>query len=98
MRAALTIFLLSMIACGGKETASSTTTTASQPATTAASSITPEELGELGAKIRKEPGRANELLREKGLNQQTFETAIRDDTEDPAASKRYAAAYEKATG
>ncbi|HEX2836416.1 MAG TPA: hypothetical protein VHW00_25650 [Thermoanaerobaculia bacterium] len=59
--------------------------------------LTPEQLGELGAQIRKTPDRAMDLLSQRGLTQQTFEQQIRKTTENPDASKRYAAAYRKAS-
>lgn len=92
---AATLALFLFIACGDRETATSTATTSSPAAATAAT-LTPEELGELGAKIQKEPARANELLSERGLTEESFEKAIRDVTENAEASKRYAAAYKKA--
>lgn len=67
-----------------------------KPAATSAS-LSPEQLGELGAEIRKDPARADEILARKGLNQQSFEKAIRDVTENPDASKRYAESYRKAS-
>lgn len=82
------------------------TTTASAPGstsssttavTTSQSTLSPEDLGELGAKIRKNPGDAQKLLSEKGLTQQSFEQQVRQVAQDPEASKRYAAAYKKAT-
>ena len=74
----------------------------SQPAKSSATTIqstnmTPEELGALGAQIKKEPTRANELLSAHGLDDQSFEKAIRKITQDPVASKRYAAAYKNAS-
>ena len=59
--------------------------------------LTPEQLGELGAQIRKTPDRAADLLKQRGLTQQSFETQIRKTTENPDASKRYAEAYRKAS-
>lgn len=58
--------------------------------------LSAEELGKLGAEIRKNPDDAKRLLSERGLNEQSFETAVRKVSEDPAASKRYADAYKKA--
>ena len=58
--------------------------------------MSPEDLGELGARIEREPDKAKELLSEHGLDEKSFEAEIRKITEDPEASKRYAAAYEKA--
>lgn len=63
----------------------------------ASQELTPEQLGELGAQIRKTPDRAMDLLSQRGLTQQTFEQQIRKTTENPDASKRYAAAYRKAS-
>lgn len=62
-----------------------------------AQELTPEELGALGAQIRKTPDHATDLLREHGLTQQSFEAQIRKVTESPEASKRYAEAYRKAS-
>jgi hypothetical protein len=59
--------------------------------------FTPEQLGEIAARIRKEPSRADEILSEHRLTQQVFEEAIRRVTEDVEASQRYAAAYRKAS-
>ncbi|HVT44426.1 MAG TPA: hypothetical protein VMT00_08545 [Thermoanaerobaculia bacterium] len=80
-------------ACRETETAS---TIPPDETVQAAVELSPEQLGELGAKIEQEPDRASELLAERGLNEESFETAIRKITEDPEASKRYAEAYEKA--
>jgi hypothetical protein len=97
----LSLFL--MIACGGRDAQNVRSAhTAKPPAATEtttapATPLTPEQLGELGAQIRKEPARAQELLASHGLNAQSFEKAIRDVTENPDASKRYAEAYRKAS-
>jgi ABC-type enterochelin transport system substrate-binding protein len=98
---AVSLVVLLAFACGGndKQTAGNTSAGSSQTqvATNAAATpLTPEELGELGAKIRKTPERANEILRDRGLTEKSFETEIRKVTEDPEASKRYAAAYKRA--
>ena len=96
---AVSLAMLLAFACGGNDKPAAQGETA-QPqqvaATNAATPLTPEELGELGAKIRKTPERANEILRDRGLDQKSFETEIRKVTEDPEASKRYAAAYKRA--
>jgi ABC-type enterochelin transport system substrate-binding protein len=96
------VVLLAFAGCGAKDKQAASTTGAATPQTqvatnAAATSLTPEELGELGAKIRKTPERANEILRDRGLTEKTFETEIRKVTEDPEASKRYAAAYKRAS-
>lgn len=58
-------------------------------------SLTPEQLGELGAKIKANPKDAQKILSDAGLTESAFETQIRKVSSDPAASKRYAAAYKK---
>ena len=100
MRNALTLSLVMLLAlaCSQKKETTNVDANEARPAVTAAAhELTPEQLGELGAKIRKTPDRANELLSEHGLTQQTFESQIRKVTEDPEASKRYAEAYRKAS-
>jgi hypothetical protein len=92
----------SLIGCGGNKTdqTASTTTTSpavASPSTAAASALTPEQLGQLGALINKQPGNADKLLADQGLTQASFEAAIRKVSSDPAASKRYAAAYKSAS-
>jgi hypothetical protein len=95
----------SLIACGGNktdQTASTTSPTTTAPATNAPASavdttLTPEQLGQLGALINKQPANADKLLADQGLTQATFEAAIRKVSSDPAASKRYAAAYKSAS-
>jgi cytochrome c-type biogenesis protein CcmH/NrfG len=58
--------------------------------------LTPEQLGELGAQIRKNPNDAQRLLAQRGLDEQKFEQAVRKVSEDPAAAKRYSESYKKA--
>jgi hypothetical protein len=94
----------SLIACGGNktdQTASTTSATTTSPAANApavnASALTPEQLGQLGALINKQPANADKLLSDQGLTQATFEAAIRKVSSDPAESKRYAAAYKSAS-
>jgi nucleotide-binding universal stress UspA family protein len=77
---------------GGTVTTSETTV-ASGSSTRA--TLTPEELGELGAKIKASPADAQKLLSEKGLDERSFEQAIRKVSESPEESKRYAAAFKK---
>jgi hypothetical protein len=100
MRALTPIALVLALALTGacsNEQKTATNTPAPAPVTAKAADLTPEQLGELGAQIRKEPARANEILSQKGLDQTAFEKAIRDVTENPEASKRYAEAYRKAS-
>jgi len=101
MKAIYTALLLSaFLFAGACSDESRTSVATTEPATTEASAkaanLTPEELGELGAKIEKQPAEAEKILSEKGLNEESFEQAIRKVAEDPEASKRYAESYKKA--
>ena len=58
--------------------------------------MTPEQLGEIGAKISRDASQAKQILDQHGLDEKSFEAKIRKITEDPEASRRYAAAFEKA--
>ena len=64
---------------------------------TQASTLSPEDLGTLGAQIKKQPNDADKLLADKGLNEQSFAAAIRKVSENPDSAKRYTAAYKKAS-
>jgi hypothetical protein len=101
----ITIAISAVLIAGGCSKANQTASTSSsaQPlsgssaAATNAPSMTPEQLGQLGALINKQPANADKLLADQGLTQETFESAIRKVSSDPAASKRYAAAYKSAS-
>ena len=100
MRQATTLALVLTLAvlggCKGNESETAANAApAAAPASTAA--LTPEQLGELGAQMRKDPARADEILTQRGLTKEAFEKAIRDVTESPEESKRYAEAYRKAS-
>lgn len=86
------VVALVLPACQNKEQVAT-----SESVSTTAAAMTPEQLGELGAAIKKQPDQAQRLLAEKGFNEESFEQAIRRVTEDPDASKRYAEAYRKAS-
>jgi hypothetical protein len=73
---------------------SSNSNTVSSQQTT---NLSPEDLGKLGAEIKKHPKDAQKLLADKGLTEQQFEQAVRKVAESPADSKRYAEAYKKAS-
>lgn len=92
--AIVTISLLLAGACRQEQT---TTAEGASPSVTAPHTMSPEELGELGARIRKQPERANELLGQHGMNQESFEQAIRKVTENPDDSRKYAEAYKRAS-
>lgn len=107
MRQALTFTIVVLLAlaggCNQNQDQKANVATDNQPraeaaqASASAGELTPEQLGELGAQIRKEPARADELLAQRGLTPQSFEQQIRQVTENPDASKRYAEAYRKAS-
>jgi hypothetical protein len=83
--------------CKQQQNAASTpATTNDQTSATASTNMSPEQLGELGAQIKKHPKDANKLMSDHGLTEASFEKAIRQVTQDPDASKRYTAAFKKA--
>jgi len=69
---------------------------ASSTSTVTGAELTAEQLGELGARIKKNPGDAANILGEQGLTEESFEKAIRKVTESKEASQRYAAAFRAA--
>jgi hypothetical protein len=87
-----TIALLAMVGCSAEESAMTETRAE------LAVDITPEELGELGAKIRQDPSRAEQLLAERGLTDESYEQAIREVSEDGDSARRYADALEAVEG
>ena len=91
---ALTL-LMAIVAGCKNNTTTPAKTSANAPVTASAPSMTPEQLGELGASIHKHPSEGMKLLADRGLTQQQFERAIRQVSSDPEASKRYAAAYKR---
>jgi len=101
MKSALFATLILAVAlvsgCKQQQNAASTPATSNdQTSATASTNMSPEQLGELGAQIKKHPKDANKLLSDRGLTEASFEKAIRQVTQDPDASKRYAAAFKKA--
>jgi hypothetical protein len=95
----IAIATLALILAFGCKNQSMTTSTPANnnPTSVSQNTLTPEQLGELGAKIKKNPDDAQKLLSEKGLTEESFEKQIRQLAQDPDASKRYAAAYKKAS-
>ena len=96
--AALT--LVFVLGCKKEQTSdynnsSSNTPVASQQQAT--TNLSPEDLGKLGAEIKKHPKDAGKLLSDKGLTQEQFEQAVRKVAESPSDSKKYAEAYKKAS-
>lgn len=66
--------------------------------TTEAAATSPEDLGRLGAQIKKNPSDATRLLSERGFDEATFAEAIRKVTEDKDSSRRYAEAFKQEEG
>ena len=105
MRQALTFIIVVLLAFAGgcNQDQKASVAASDQPraeavqARASSGELTPEQLGELGAQIRKEPDRAEALLSEHHLTKESFEAQIRKITENPDASKRYAEAYRKAS-
>jgi hypothetical protein len=95
MRKTLSIAILALVLAAGchkqqqQPSAMTTPAVSSQP--------TPEQLGEIGAEIKKAPAKADEILASHGMDEKSFEAAIRKVTENPAASRRYATAFKKAS-
>ena len=98
---AAALAMLLAAGCKNNQTAtaakSGDNTPKSVAASSAPSSMSPEELGTLGAQIKKQPNDADKLLSQHGLNEQSFAAAIRKVSEDPGAAKRYTAAYKSAS-
>jgi hypothetical protein len=97
--AAIAMALLLLGACKEKKTTETMTTptTTSSTSTTVVTNMTPEELGQLGAEIKKKPAEAHRILSEHGLDEASFEKAIRKVSSSVEESRRYAAAYKKAS-
>jgi len=91
----LALSMLMAIAACKNNTTTPATTSGNTVVTTSGTSLTPEQLGELGASIHKHPSEGTKILSDRGLTQEQFERAIRQVSSDPEASKRYAAAYKR---
>jgi hypothetical protein len=96
MRSTLIAATILTIALTGCKNQPATTSASQGTSATAQSNLTPEQLGELGAQIKKSPKDAEKVLSDRGLTEESFEQAVRKVAEDPAASKRYTEAYHKA--
>ena len=97
--AAAALALIFLGGCKKKTTTETvvTPTTTSSSSTTVVTNMTPEELGQLGAEIKKKPAEAKRILSEHGLDEASFEKAIRRVSSNIEESRRYAAAYKKAS-
>ena len=99
MTLALCALLLAGACSNDGQSSATAGTPANEPAASQAqqASLTPEQLGELGAQITKSPSDAQRLLSQRGLSEEKFEQAVRKVSEDPAAAKRYRESYKKAS-
>jgi len=98
MKSALIALALVALVAGCKQQQQSVQgPVAQQGQSASAANLSPEDLGTLGAQIKKDPSRAHELLSGRGLDDQSFEKAIRKVSQDPVASRRYAAAFKQAS-
>jgi hypothetical protein len=91
------LVLVLTFGCRKSTTSATAPSSDNQAASVSQTNLTPEQLGELGAKIKKSPGDAQKILSDQGLTEKSFELQIRQVAQDPEASKRYTAAYKKAS-
>jgi hypothetical protein len=84
------VLLLVPLACrkagDTSSTGSATSSAVTQGSTT---NLSPEQLGEIGAKISQTPADAKKILSSHGLTEEAFEQAVRKVSSDPDASRRY---------
>ena len=97
MRRALSISAMALVLVAGCKKHEGQTAVNSPAPYAISSQQTPEQLGEIGAAIKKQPAKADQILTAHGMDEKSFEAAIRKVTESPADSKRYAAAFKKAS-
>lgn len=94
---ALALLLLAGCKNDGTTTSSDAAATTGRAASASSTTpVSPEALGEIGAKIKAHPGDAHKILSDQGMTEAQFEKAIRSVSSDPALSRRYAEAYKKA--
>lgn len=74
--------------------------TAEEPAggqeSVSAAELSPAELGEIGAELDQSPDRAEEILREKGIDPDEFGAAVREIAADVDAARKYSRAFAEA--
>ena len=92
-----TLALVLTFGCKNQNQTASSSGDNSTGNTVSATNMSPEDLGTLGAEIKKHPNDAQQLLSDKGLTVQQFEQAVRKVAESPEQSKRYADAYKRAS-
>jgi len=88
-----------LFGCNKGTTSSSNATNSNNnvPAVAQQTNLSPEDLGTLGAEIKKHPKDADKILTDKGLTEQQFVKAVRKVSESPEDSKRYTSAFKKAS-
>lgn len=89
-----------LVIAGGCQNKNAATPAGGNPTAAASSSsaaLSPEQLGTLGAQIKKQPNDAHALLTQHGLTEESFAAAVRKVSENPADAKRYATAYRSAS-
>lgn len=89
--------VLTLAACKKEAETANGGDSASAGRTTAAD-MTPEQLGELAARISREPQKSEKVLQERGLDAASFEKAVREVSESPDAAKRYSESFRKEQG
>lgn len=99
---AFAALLLVAGACQNRQTATNASAspqanTPAPAASAAPGAASPEQLGALGAAIKRSPNDAHKLIQQQGLTEESFAAAVRKVSEDPAAAKRYAAAFKQAS-
>jgi hypothetical protein len=92
-----TLALVLTFGCKNQNQTASSSGDNSTGNTVSSTNMSPEDLGTLGAEIKRHPKDAQRLLSDKGLTEQQFEQAVRKVAESPEQSKRYADAYKKAS-
>jgi hypothetical protein len=91
---ALAAALLVPLACSERE---QTTTVGQTNAPAVQQGKNPEELGRIGARIAKEPKKADEIITDAGMTREQFEATIRQISANPEQSREYARGYEAET-
>ena len=90
----IAIALAALLVAGGCKNHSQQTANVTTPnGAVVKMTLTPEQLGELGAKIEHHPADAKRILGEHGLTDDQFAAQVRKVSEDPKASRRYKDAY-----
>lgn len=86
--------LLVPLACSERE---QTTTAQQTNAPAMQQNAEPEELGRIGARIAKEPKKADQIIAAAGMTREQFEATIRQISASPEQSREYARGYEEET-